>query len=188
MCRTQRGPIEAGIVALAGRRLDSPDNGTSRFPPQNVELVRGRIRRTLKGREVLVCSAACGADLIALEEASVLRMRRRVVLPFAREEFKTTSVSDRPGDWVALFDRIVSEIEGNRDLVVITPESGAAGAYAAVNSAILDEACCLSGQTSGKVVAVVVWEGDSRGEFDLTAAFRKEALSRGYPVEEINTF
>jgi hypothetical protein len=57
---------------------------------------------------VLVCSAACGADLVALEAAERLGLRRRIVLPFAAERFRTTSVTDRPGDWGPLFDRMIA--------------------------------------------------------------------------------
>ena len=48
---------------------------------------------------VLVCSAACGADLIALQAAGRVSLRRRIVLPFEPSRFRDSSVVDRPGDW-----------------------------------------------------------------------------------------
>ena len=57
---------------------------------------------------VLVCSVACGADLVALEAAERLGRRRRIVLPFAAERFRMTSVTDRPGDWGPMFDRMIA--------------------------------------------------------------------------------
>src|SRR5450432_2011251 len=91
------------IIALAGRRVDPVHAKQQRFPAasKNVEIVRERIRIILQteGATVLVSSAACGADLLALSEAGALGLRRRVVLPYDRKEFRATSVTDRPGEW-----------------------------------------------------------------------------------------
>ena len=59
------------IIALAGRRIDAPNAEIRRFPPENLELVRTRIRSVLQAKPaaLLISSAACGSDLIALEEA-----------------------------------------------------------------------------------------------------------------------
>ena len=59
------------IVALAGRRIDAPGADAERFPLAAVELVRERLHNLLseKGASTLVCSAACGADLLALAAA-----------------------------------------------------------------------------------------------------------------------
>jgi hypothetical protein len=91
-------------IALAGRRVDPPDASEVRFPAsaKNIEIVRQRIRNKLQTKRttVIVSSAACGSDLLALSEAGNLGLRRRVVLPFDRDKFRTTSVTNRPGDWV----------------------------------------------------------------------------------------
>ena len=86
------------VVALAGRRIDAPD-APIRFSPRSVESVRGLLRAyfTEGGASCLVSSAACGADLLALDVAGSLDMRRRVVLPYSPERFRETSVTDRKG-------------------------------------------------------------------------------------------
>ena len=91
--------MESMIIALAGRRIDAADADTQRFPVENIELVRRRLRELFERErpEALVSSAACGADLIALDEAGALGIRRRVILPFDRRRFRETSVIDRPG-------------------------------------------------------------------------------------------
>jgi hypothetical protein len=101
------------IIALAGRRVDSAEAKESRFPAQNVETVRKRIRAVLRDKSatVLVSSGACGADLIALSEAGQLGLRRRVILPLERERFRDTSVTDRPGEWGPLYDQVLDESE-----------------------------------------------------------------------------
>src|SRR5581483_516289 len=81
------------IIALAGRRIDARDSASRRFPPENITMVRERLGMLFKAQqaEVLISSAACGADLLALEEAGAQGMRRRIVLPFSAERFRTTS-------------------------------------------------------------------------------------------------
>jgi hypothetical protein len=44
----------------------------------------------------LVCSAACGADLVALEEAERLGIRRRIILPLAPSSFGRSQSSIEP--------------------------------------------------------------------------------------------
>src|SRR5919107_327719 len=109
------------VVALAAGGVDPPDADTPRFPPGNVGPVRGRLHAFLEERRAaaLVCSAACGADLLALEAAGALGLRRRVVLPFAPERFRETSVVDRPGDWGPIFDGVIEAAQTAGDLVVL---------------------------------------------------------------------
>src|SRR5947209_15289312 len=90
---------DGAVVALVGRRIDGIGTNPPRFPVENVPIVRERIANMLiKERAIaLVCSAACGASLLALEEAGRLGIRRRIVLPFSPDRFRETSVVDRPG-------------------------------------------------------------------------------------------
>jgi hypothetical protein len=129
----------------------------------------------------------CGAELIALDVAGVLELRRRVVLPFAPERFRQTSVTDRPGDWGPLFDRIIGEVRAEGDLVVLGLHEGDLPTYAAANEAILNEAEALAGGEPWQVVAVIVWEGRVRGPDDLTEAFATLARARGHAVREVLT-
>jgi hypothetical protein len=72
------------IIVLAGRRVDGPDAAQARFPntTANIEAVRKKIRELLLAQiaHVLVSSAACGSDLLAVEEAGRLGIRRRIFL------------------------------------------------------------------------------------------------------------
>ena len=62
------GKESAAIVAFAGRRIDAPDAETPRFPLSQVNVVQKKIEELFRRDNVktLICSAACGADLIAL--------------------------------------------------------------------------------------------------------------------------
>jgi hypothetical protein len=176
------------IIALAGRRVDALDASQPRFPPQNVENVGRAVRALLQQHNAtaLICSAACGADLIGLAEAGKLGLRRRVVLPFGREKFRETSVVDRPGDWGKLYDTILDEVEAKGDLVVIEVEK-AGDPYSATNRAILKEAIAVGQTASETTAAVLLWDGISRGDKDYTDQFGAEARKRGLKVLEIPT-
>jgi hypothetical protein len=176
------------IIALAGRRVDSTDAKESRFPLRNVEIVRTRARAVLKekGATAVVSSAACGADLIALSEAGELGLRRRVVLPFERKRFRQTSVTDRPGEWGPLYDQVLDAVEAAGDLVILQNGSDDE-AYSAANHAILDEAEALATALHQPATAVLIWDGASRGDHDLTEEFGAEARKRGLAVTEVRT-
>lgn len=185
------------IVALAGRRTDAPDAETPRFPRKNVEIVRERIREMLieLGANTLVCSAAAGSDLLALEAAASLGLRRHVVLPYGRDQFLDDSVRDRPGDWEWSFNRAYSDARGQGEIHTLRMTGTPHEAYLRATYVILDDAQQLATEEprggrqpgAGQVTAVVVWDGAPRGPDDLTAAFADEARRRGIPVREILT-
>ena len=177
------------VIALAGRRADAADATNPRFPPANAAIVKERIRTQLEHltARALVCSAACGADLAALDAAGELGLRRRVVLPFAETRFRQTSVVDRGAEWGALFDRIVAELREHDDIITLEEAANETAAYVAANTRILDEAQATAAAMADDVVAILVWEGESRGEGDLTEAFGQEARRRGLPVVQVLT-
>lgn len=178
------------VAAFAGRRVD-PADAPAWFAATEVPLVRERIRAFLRSRNIsaIVSSAACGADLLALEVAGQLGLRRRVVLPFAPERFRETSVADRGEGWGALYDRLLPAVADAGDLVVLEDAGEGTEAYARANRAILDEAQHLAAAEEGEryVVAVIVWDGAERGPEDLTVHFAREAKSRGFRTFEILT-
>jgi predicted acylesterase/phospholipase RssA len=179
------------VVALAGRRIDGVGSYPSRFPIEAVPAVRRRIANLLAEEHALaiVCSAACGADLVALEEAERLGLRRRIVLPFSPERFRESSVVDRRGDWGPVFDRFVSAAEEAGDLIVLagTPDNDDAS-YAVANEAIIAEAQRLAQEgTVRRLVAAIVWEGSARPANDATAQFRKLAADAGFEDRVILT-
>jgi hypothetical protein len=137
--------------------------------------------------QAVVCSAACGADLLALEAAGALGIRRRIVLPYARERFRATSVVDRPGNWGERFDQILDCVEAMEDLVVLGYAEGEEMVYLATNHAILEQAASLAELAQQAIGATVVWDGASRGEDDVTAAFVQEARQRGLTVWPVST-
>jgi hypothetical protein len=176
------------IIALAGRRVDRPGANQKRFPPENTERVQRQISDFLKSAEAttLVCAAACGSDILALEAAGALGIRRRVVLPYDRETFKQSSVADCLGDWSERYDRVIADLAHSGDLVEYDYEKEEE-TYFATNHDILDEAEELAQETGQPLAVLVVWNGESRGEDDVTGHFLEEARQRELKVSEVNT-
>lgn len=178
------------IVALAGRRVDPKEQSPARFSsaPEAVETVRHRIRDKLLSLQasVLVSSAACGADLLALAEAGNLGIRRRVILPFDPDEFRSTSVTDRPGNWGLLYDAVLDEVQAAGDLV-IAPVTSRDKAYLETNHIIIEETLSLVRALQQAGVAIRVWEGRSRGDGDLTEEFGEYAQRKGICVYDVLT-
>jgi hypothetical protein len=184
------------IIALAGRRIDAPDAKTPRFPLASVPLVRDRLRDLFlaRGAGMLVCSAASGADLLALETAEALGLRRRIVLPFGLAEFRASSVTDRPCGWETPYNRLVGAAQRAGDLVVLKDAGEGRAAYLAANERILNEALEFAG-AAGRIgpvppetaLALIVWEGRPRGPDDVTARFAASACRRGLSVEKVLT-
>ncbi len=183
------------VTALAGRRIDARNSASPRFPLENAAAVADRIRSCFQSRKIstLVCSAARGADLLALEAAGELGVRRCVVLPADIASFRASSVVDglageRQGGypWGAIFDRILETVDQNGDLIVSANEAAGHESYLAANLAILDHAARLA-LPAKEVLATVVWNLASRGPGDVTAAFRDEAMLRGLRIEDIST-
>jgi hypothetical protein len=170
------------VIVSAGRRVDAPDASTPRFPPQNVASVQARVEEYLQrqGPSAVVCSAACGADLILLHAAQ--NIPRYVLLPSSAEQFRTSSVTDRPGVWGPIYDQILRAAQ----VEVLTVPSGQDG-YLAINNRLLDRAVAMATELGTWVTALVIWNKQSRGPDDVTEHFLHQAKQRGLSVSEIST-
>ncbi|HET8646464.1 MAG TPA: hypothetical protein VFO85_13300, partial [Vicinamibacteria bacterium] len=175
------------MLALAGRRVDAAHAKVRRFPLECAEKVRARLCELMAAlaARALVCSAAAGTDLLALDAARELGLRARVVLPFDRVRFRAASVADRPGDFGHLYDHLLDMAAARGDLVTLAGAAGSEAAYGAAGDAILDEAARLA--APDVPVAVVAWDGCSRGAGDHTAAFANAARRRGWTLVEVPT-
>jgi hypothetical protein len=178
------------VVAFAGRRIDAPEARPLRFALADVPLVTERVRDAFVrcAARALVCSAACGGDLIALEIAAERGLDAYIVLPFDAERFRATSVVDRPGDWGSRYDRAIERARkrGRLEIVSAARNHSDDEAYAAVSDRILGCALALGGGTAG-VIAVAAWEGRPRGDGDLTWRLLREAQRAGVETESIQT-
>jgi hypothetical protein len=181
------------IVAFAGRRIDKEtagDGEPGKFPLANVPRVRRDVEQFLADRRpaAVVGSAACGADLLVLEAAGRLGIRRRVVLPFERATFRARSVTDRSGNWGPLFDGVIAELAGG-DLIELSFDASDSTAYAQATLEICRQCETLGSfhQPHEQCVALILWDGETRAKRDLTRVFLNEAERRGWPTVQIPT-
>lgn len=140
------------IFAYSGRRSTDID-----VPAQ--ALVAERLRKLLTqvAPSAVVGAAACGADLILLEEALRLRARHgrpqvHVVLPTPVDRFRAESVE---AGWRERFDDVLATVTAQGGTVEAA-DGTATDVYAAGNLAILDRAQGLADDAGERAVALVV--------------------------------
>ena len=181
-----RTAITPAIAALAGRRIDAQDSDVQRFPLAEADHIFEKLLRRFRQEHVvrLVCSAACGADILALEAANILMIPTTIVLPFAPYVFRRVSVTDRPGNWGERFDRLVQAALKNDGLIELGLDVADENAYVIANHRIIEAAL---GAGKSRKLAFIVWEGHSRGRDDTTAEFLKTALFHGFEKKSIIT-
>jgi len=176
------------IVPFAGRRVDPLDAEFTRFPLENIGLVKDRFRDFFLSHtpSMLISSGACGTDLLAQEVAGELQIERMMILPFSIKVFRKTSVTDRPGDWGLLYDRIVLELEKKEKITRLNYSEKDKDAYEKTNLEILNQADRIK-KNENDVIALVAWEGQKKESDDATAHFMQAARERKFQVMEIKT-
>jgi hypothetical protein len=81
------------------------------------------------------------------------------------------------------------EVRERGALVILDRERNDPDAYLAANQAIIDDAlrAANKGARAPRLVAVIVWEGATRGGDDTTDDFRRAALQRGFAINNVPT-
>ena len=178
------GVPDGAVACLAGRRIDAGDADPVRFPVRSEAPVRDAVAKALAAEGVrhLVCSAACGADIIALEECEALGIPATIVLPFEAPAFRRLSVTDRPGEWGPRFDRLLARALDEGMLIQLDLRSDDPDAFERANEKIVSTA---AGLAAAEHLAVIVWDGEKVGEEDVTAHIRDLATARGFRFIEV---
>lgn len=178
------------IVAVAGRRIDASGAQPPRFPLEYLQRAERNIADALErlGATAVVSSAACGADLLALQVARERGLRRRIVLPYRPEWFLEDSVTDRPGSWEALYWSLIEEARASDDLVTLDFARGSDDAFRAASEMIVSEAQRLASEASpddptAALGGLIVWEGAPRGPDDITAHLKERLERAGAHIE-----
>lgn len=186
-------PSGSTVAAVAGRRIDAPNTSVSSFAPGAVGRVAAEVKRLFARHnvEVVVASAACGADIVALEVARACGIRTRIVLPFPSARFRQTSVIDRGEEWGARYDVLTDDAKRHGDLVVLEPGShdDDNAAYGAATTRIIQEALtlALSQATSAKPLAIAIWDERPRETNDATKDFLDRASRAGFECQSVST-
>jgi hypothetical protein len=164
------------IAVLAGRRIDGRTGA-----------VRDRLADALAAirATTLVCGAACGADLLALDVAGELGLRRCIVLPFAPAFFRARFVVDRTGDWGPLFDAVISAVTATADLTILDLPPAGTNPFERTNEGILTRALALAAGSGASAEAFAVWDGPIDNRADHTRHFVRTARWLGMRVTSI---
>jgi len=98
------------LVSFSGHMMDRPDRPHPRFPASSENEVRLRIRDALDRIEPAFgySSAACGSDILFLEEMQRRGADTVVVLPWCKEDFLHSSVRiATEGNWEKRFNDVL---------------------------------------------------------------------------------
>lgn len=174
------------IACLAGRRIDTAGRETPSFPLHRASAVGEAIAAVLTERKIarLVCAAACGSDILALEACETLGIPATIILPFPVAVFREVSVTDRPGDWGSRFDKVIARARAQSDLVELGYERTDENAFLEANHEIVSR---VAGAKAREKFAIVVWNGTARGKDDFTADLAEHAGAEGLKVIEVLT-
>ena len=135
--------------------------------------------------ETIVCSAACGADLLALDAAQALDIEAHVVLPFDPDRFRAMSVVDRPGDWGRLYDTAMAKARASDRLTVLPgPFATDSAAFSAATHELLRRAHELGGHDA---LAIAIWDERTRPGEDFTGEFVQLARGEGLVLTSVLT-
>ena len=157
----------ARIALFSGHRVDTPDRPTPRFPAHRIDACQQALHAFIAAENIDVgySSAANGGDLIFIDEILKRRGSAHIVLPFAEEQFRNTTLAvggDGEDQWTEQFDRLVI---GEREGAVLWHASqstvDAAGMdpyYAHTNRVILGMGRLKAKELDGELVAVSVME------------------------------
>ncbi|MGE3840830.1 MAG: TRAFs-binding domain-containing protein [Vicinamibacterales bacterium] len=167
------------VVACAGHLIDRPGRLAARFPPSLQAAVRDALRRRLASwpRCFGFASAACGADLLFLEEVTRAGGETTIVLPYSAAAFVADSVDIVPGaDWVARFEQAV----GRAHAVITVSEHpiGLGSSSFEYGLMMLDGlAAVRADELETDFIALAVWDGKSGdgqgGTADAVARWRR---------------
>ena len=158
------------VMVLAGRREIASDKTR----------ICSHLASVMAPCHVLVCALASGSDIMAVEEWSRLKGSVRdchIVLNTSRSAFMDASVEE---EWQSRYQTILGQLEiDDGELVELDNVS-----YLNANNEIYARARAL-GDLENEGCAVVCWNGESRGDKDVTGHFAHLAEESGIPVHEI---
>ena len=177
------------IVVFTGHMMDRPGRTQPRFPASLEEVVKHEIRAKLDELDARIgfASAACGGDIIFLEQILDRGGEIHVVLPYRDEIFKEDCLTgfqpEAPVDyWRDRFDRLIAQAK-TRICLAETRAANNAMASELCNRVYLGLALMkarLEGQTVRMLALWDGWSGDAPGG---TRALVNVSQARGVPIE-----
>jgi class 3 adenylate cyclase/tetratricopeptide (TPR) repeat protein len=172
------------VVVFAGHLLDGPGRKTKRFPAEAVPRVRDDIRKYLGGKPCsCYSSAACGSDILFLEENGRNGGENYIVLPFPEADFLRSSVTAAEGDWEERFHMLIQRAA---NVYVLSKGRSAFSSieFEFTNSVILGLGLLKARQMDSALKALAVWDG-AEGELGGTSHAVELWRKLGIPIQVI---
>jgi len=173
------------VVVFAGHMLDGPGRKARRFPLEAVPQVQAGIRESLAGNSSFCySSAACGSDILFLEENARNGGQNYIVLPFPAEEFIRTSVEASEGGWEERFRTL---LESATKVYVLSSGRSAFPQieFEFTNSVVVGLGLLKARQLETDLKAVAVWDG-AEGELGGTSHAVQLWRRLGIPIQIVS--
>jgi len=180
------------VVVFAGHMIDTAERRTTkpeRFPARFEPPVASAIRGVLRGLKPSFgySSAACGSDILFLEAMRDMGLPARVVLPFSKDEFCTTSIKVAAADWEPRY-RALLEWAGEARVHQVSehPLILTSASYDYANMVLQGMAAIHADRLDADLVGVAVWDGAPGDGPGGTASIVARWLDAGLPVQFIH--
>ena len=149
------------VIVFAGHMIDRPDRSEPRFPNELQNAVANEIHNKIHELKpgFGFASAACGSDILFLEEMLHADAEVSIVLPYSEEEFVRDSVDIIPdSNWRTRFERILSRAA---HVITASTERLEIGgvSYEFCNQLLLGLATIRCRQLDSTLIPLVVWNG-----------------------------
>ena len=160
------------VIVFSGHMIDSSELKAPRFPANAENFVRKEIKNELAKYDVCIAysSAACGADILFLEEIVNKGGEINIVLPHDIENFKKHSVNTvSGGDWSERFDILLAKASR---VIILSQYNDEVNepAYDFTNRFVLGGAIARAKVINSEVEYVSIWNGVESNNIGGTAS------------------
>jgi len=176
------------VISFTGHMIDSPSREKQRFPPEIEDRVRNEIALKLDALNagIAYASAACGSDIIFLEEMLKRGGEIHVVLPFEPETFIHESVDVvTSGNWRQRFEAVLQKAASVSVLGEMNPGNNNQAHFEFANLFLLGAGIVRGQMLGAKVNLLAVWDGERKGLPGGTSSTIRQWQSLGHEVSII---
>jgi hypothetical protein len=151
------------VLLFSGHMIDAPDRATPRFPAGNEATATAAIATLLDGaaiktgpRDLAICGAACGGDLIFAEACLDRGSALELYIPFDEAAFLTKSVDFAGPQWRKRYFAAKAQATLHVMPDELGPLTPGDNAYERNNMWMLDAAARFG---ATKLVFICLWDG-----------------------------
>ncbi len=160
------------VIVFSGHMIDVPGVKVARFPANRENFVRNEIKNQLSKYEdcIAYSSAACGSDILFLEEVVSKGGEINIILPHDIERFKKHSVNTvLEGNWGDRFDVLLNKASR---VVILSQYNDVTNepAYDFTNRFVLGIAVARAKVINSEVEYLSIWNGVTNNNIGGTSS------------------